>query len=284
LVTAETVLADLGLDSLSRLTLGLRIDEVLGVPLPDEHIVDATTVADLAARVDARRGYVEPPPAAAWALRPPARVVRELLDRSLTAWSLAILTRARTEGLEYLVGLRGPVLVCPNHASHLDAPLVRLALPSHLRRRATIAAAADYWFARPLIGSLVALALGAFPFGRTTEVRASVERVGDLLGEGWSVILFPEGTRSQDGTLGPIRDGIGLVATSTGAPVVPVWIAGTHDILPKGRKHPRRVRGDTVVVRFGAPIHLDRTSPPAEAARIIGEAIAALGATHRAVD
>ena len=276
-VTPETVMTDLGLDSLARVTLALRIDEVLGVPLPDEDVAAAPTVADLAKRVQAQRGREAHGPAAAWALTLPARLVRELLDRTLTGWLLGAVADMRVEGQEHVTGLRGPVLICPNHASHLDAPCIRRALPADRRRRTAVAAAADYFFTRPLLGPVVALAMGAFPFGRTTEVRASMERVGDLLSDGWSVMLFPEGTRSPDGRLGPLRDGIGLLAAVTGVPVLPVWIEGTHDILPKGRTLPRRRHGARVVVRFGTALHFDRWTPPAEAARAIGQAIAELG-------
>jgi len=275
-VNAETVLEELALDSLARLSLALRIDEVLGVPLPDEDIAAASTVADLARRIEAQRGREEAAPAAAWALTRPARIVRELLDRTLTSWLLSVVARPRVEGLENVAGLAGPVLVCPNHASHLDAPCVRQALPADLRRHTAVAAAADYFFTHPILGPLVALAMAAFPFGRTTDVRASMERVSDLLSTGWSVMLFPEGTRSLDGRLGHMREGIGLLATATSVPVLPTWIEGTHDILPKGGTLPRRKRGAGVVVRFGAPLRFDRSTPPAEAAWLIGGAIASL--------
>ena len=281
-VIAETVLEELALDSLARLSLALRIDEVLGVPLPDEDILAASTVADLAARVEAQRGREERAPAAAWALGSPARLVRELLDRTLTGWLLTIIARPRVEGLENVAGWRGPVLVCPNHASHLDAPCVRHALPADRRRHTAVAAAADYFFTRPVLGPLVALLMAAFPFGRTTDVRASMERVGDLVSTGWSVMIFPEGTRSPDGRLGRMREGVGLLATATAVPVVPTWIEGTHDLLPKGRRLPRRRHEGRVVVRFGAPLRFDRSTPPAEAARVIGRAIASLGGVAKA--
>ena len=131
-VGPETRLADLALDSLARLTLELRIDEVFGAPLMDDDLASASTIADLAARIEMRRGREVKRSDAAWALTPPARVLREVLDRTLT-WIPTILARAKIEGSDNLAGLRGPMLVCPNHTSHLDAPLVRHALPAALR-------------------------------------------------------------------------------------------------------------------------------------------------------
>jgi long-chain acyl-CoA synthetase len=73
-----------------------------------------------------------------------------------------------------------------------------------------------------------------------------------------------------------MRDGVGLLASVTDVPVVPVWIEGTHDILPKGRTWPRRRRQRNVEVRFGAPLRFDRFCTPTQAARDIGQAIAAM--------
>ena len=73
-----------------------------------------------------------------------------------------------------------------------------------------------------------------------------------------------------------MRDGIGLLATSTGVPVVPVHLDGAHAILPKGQTLPRRRRGTRVTVRFGAPLRFDPATPPHDVARAVGDAIAAL--------
>jgi 1-acyl-sn-glycerol-3-phosphate acyltransferase len=176
----------------------------------------------------------------------------------------------------HLAELDGPALFCPNHISHLDAPLVRQLLPDEWRRHTVIAAAADYFFGQRLPGAAVALTMGAFPFGRTTELRESLERVVDLVADGWSVIIFPEGTRSADGRLGRMREGIGLLASSTRVPVVPVHIAGAHELLPKGRAMPRRRRGSHVVVRFGPALRFLAGRPAHEVTHEIGDAIAAL--------
>jgi long-chain acyl-CoA synthetase len=185
---------------------------------------------------------------------------------------VAIVADPRVEGVEHLEGLDGPLLICPNHTSHLDAPVVRAALPRRLRDRAAIAAAADVWFDGSPLGPLAELALGAIPFGRSSDVRASLERVGDLVNDGYSVIIFPEGTRSADGRLLPLRAGIGLLATSLRVPVVPVRIAGAHETLPKGSWLPRRTSFG-IRVRFGAPLVVDPSTGVHEATAQIGRAI-----------
>ena len=74
----------------------------------------------------------------------------------------------------------------------------------------------------------------------------------EALDTGASLVLFPEGTRSKDGTLQAPQAGIGLLVHKSGAPVVPVGISGTHKMLPVGGKVPRRAR---LTIQFGTPMH-----------------------------
>ena len=266
-----TTLDALGFDSLGRVGLALQIEDVFGSSLDDSDIAGAEDLAALATIVVARRDVAPPPEPSRWAHGAPARIVRRWLDRLITGPLVAMVARPNVSGLEYLTGLDGPVLLCPNHTSHLDAPAVRYVLPAAQRERTAIAAAADYFFAGGLLGPIVALATAAFPFGRSDHVRASLERVGSYLDDGWNVMVFPEGTRSTTGRLGPVKSGIGLLATQLGVPVVPIGIRGADRILPKGTTLPRR-RG-RVQVRFGAPITFEPGSTVPEATARIEAAI-----------
>jgi long-chain acyl-CoA synthetase len=256
-ITAETTVASLELDSLAAVSLTLRLDEAFEAPISDDEVMGARDISALHALVLARTGQPPESPPSRWAFSPPARALRRLLDATLSGWAIRMTTSFRVEGAEHLDGLSGPVLICPNHTSHLDAPVTRAALPPSVRDRSAIAAAADVWFTSKLLGPVVEGALGAIPFGRTSDFRASLERVADLVNDGYSVIIFPEGTRSADGHMLTMRDGVGLMATSLHIPVVPVYIDGAHEILPKGVWLPRRRAGHHVTLRFGAPIHVD---------------------------
>ena len=72
-----------------------------------------------------------------------------------------------------------------------------------------------------------------------------------LLASGWRVVIFPEGTRSRTGAIGPFKPGAGLIAVRTGVPVLPVRVDGLWEVLPPGARRPRRHRAR---VRFGEPL------------------------------
>jgi 1-acyl-sn-glycerol-3-phosphate acyltransferase len=142
----------------------------------------------------------------------------------------------------------GPLIIVANHASHLDAPAIVAALPEPVRHRIAVAAAEDYFFSRRLLGLLVTLGIGAFPFPRHGDV--GLQRAAALLDAGRSVLLFPEGSRSSDGQPHRFRGGIGRLAAATRAPVLPVGVVGSHALWPRGHRLPRRGR---LEVRLGEP-------------------------------
>jgi len=175
---------------------------------------------------------------------------------------LDLVVPARVYGFERLDGMAGPALFVANHTSHLDSPVILRALPSGLRERVAIAAAADYFFKSPLLGGFVALALNAFPFTREGSAHRALEHCEALLDAGWSVLMYPEGTRTTTGEIGRFRPGAGLVAVQTAVPVVPVYVGGLFDVMPKGRSLPRRGRAS---VAFGEPLYFEVGTRPAEA-------------------
>lgn len=183
---------------------------------------------------------------------------------------LWVLTRPSIHGGEQFTG-NGPYIFAVNHSSHLDTPLLLAALPLRLRLRLRAAAAADYFFTSWWKGSLVKLLFNAFSFERRGF--AGLSRAQRLLKEGYSVLLFPEGTRSKDGQLQPFKRGIGWLAQATHVSVVPVWIEGAHAAMPKGAclAHPHRVQ-----IRFGAPLHFPQGLDQASVVATIEQQVRAL--------
>jgi len=197
------------------------------------------------------RPQQDPPPDTSWVHTPPALVARELanLPLRLLIW---IHNRPRRLGRERFRGLDTPVVFAANHASHLDTPVVLHALPWRWRRRTSVVAALDYFFRKRWLGLLVSLLFAAVPIERTGLSRTTQQRLEHLFAEGWSLFLFPEGTRTKTGRMGRVRSGAAFMAAQHGVPIVPVYIDGTFQSFPKGSTWPRLHR---VTVVFGDPIH-----------------------------
>jgi 1-acyl-sn-glycerol-3-phosphate acyltransferase len=143
------------------------------------------------------------------------------------------------------------VVYLSNHQSHMDVPMLYASLPSSTIR---MLAKAEL-FEIPVWGR----ALGAAEFievhrGEHARGVEAIERAKRLMGEGVSIWIAPEGTRSRDGSIGKLKKGGFHLALSTGAPIVPVAISGTLAILPPGGK--AMVTGRHVEVAIGAPIEV----------------------------
>jgi 1-acyl-sn-glycerol-3-phosphate acyltransferase len=182
-------------------------------------------------------------------------------------WRLVI---AGVGGLQVDGRLPGqPCVLVANHASHADTAALIAALPA--QRRPVIAAAADYWFGGPVRSAMCRTLAGAFPVRRDGGGSQDLVSAAAMLGAGRDVIVYPEGTRTRDGSIGRFRTGAERLARQAGVPLVPVGIVGTRNLLPV---HGRLRRG-RIAVRVGAP------APDIAAARAAVAELAAAPASDR---
>ena len=196
-----------------------------------------------------------------WARSPVARVARGVIAEGPMRLAVRGLADPEVFGTDRLDDLRRqadqddapppPLIFAPNHHSHLDTALMVRAVPFTWRKRLVVAAAADYFFDKRWKATLAALSLNAIPIDRESTGRRSADMIRELVDDGWSLVIYPEGGRSPDGWGQTFKGGAAYLAGRTGAPVVPVFIDGTGSIFGKGMKRPKP--GRTRVV-FGAPI------------------------------
>ncbi len=161
-----------------------------------------------------------------------------------------------------------PVIFASNHQSHMDTPVILAALPARLRYRVAPAMAKEFfkahffpdehgraaWLTNSLNYYLATLVFNAFPLPqREAGARQTLRYIGDVLEDGHSVLIFPEGRRTDTGAIDRFRPGIGMIASRLGVPVVPVRIDGLEKVLHHTwhMARPGRVR-----VAFGAPMRL----------------------------
>ncbi|MEV6749184.1 lysophospholipid acyltransferase family protein [Streptomyces sp. NPDC051080] len=152
---------------------------------------------------------------------------------------------------------RGGCVVVANHSSHADTAALLAVLDA--RHTPAIGAAADYWFASPWRRRICRRLAAGFPVRRSGGGMDDLLSMADELRSGRAVVLFPEGTRGEDGELGSFHRGALVLAERAGVPVVPVGIAGTDRLLPKHG----RLRSALVRVSIGDP--LPSTTGPREA-------------------
>src|SRR5688572_6065076 len=132
------------------------------------------------------------------------------------------------------------VIVAANHASHLDMGLVKYALGSYGQGIVSLAAQ-DYFFEgnrfrRAYFENFTNLV----PMARNGSLRGALRRAGELLDEGKTLLIFPEGTRSSDGSVHEFKSAVGHLALHHQVDILPVWLGGTFAALPKGGKLIRR--------------------------------------------
>lgn len=163
----------------------------------------------------------------------------------------------------------GPVILAANHQSFAD----EFFIPLGIRRQVFYFAKAEYFTAPGLRGRAMAAffhGMGQVPVERgDMRSAAAVIDVGvEVLAEGRALGIFPEGTRSPDGRMYKFRTGVARLALRSGAPVVPVGLAGTRDVQPPDS---RRWHREPVAVRFGAPLHFGDLADQERSARVLRE-------------
>lgn len=189
----------------------------------------------------------------------PERVAARVFE-----WAVRLLVRwyvdLEVDGTDRLPA-DGGYLVVANHASHLDAAVLMATCGGRFDRF-HFAAAGDYFFGRGRFGWLLrtGLRLEAIPRGgdlppeeRARAIDTAFARLRASCSRGDVVVLFPEGTRTVDGSIGPFRRGVERLAAGLDRPVVPIHVEGTYALWPRGRRWTRR---GSVWVVVGEPVPL----------------------------
>jgi long-chain acyl-CoA synthetase len=271
-VAPDTPLDQLGLSSLDRVELMVALEDAFQTRIDERAFSEARDLGQLRTIVQQSSASdaapIEPVEFPSWNRGAVARAIRRV---SLPTWLLPlarVFAWIRVEGREHLRDLDGPVIFAANHQSHMDTPVILAALPPRFRYRVAPAMAKEFfkahffpaqygraaWFTNSLNYYLAALFFNAFPLPqREAGARQTLRYIGDVLGDGFSVLIFPEGERSETGHIKRFRPGVGMIASRLEVPIVPVRIDGVDRVL-----HPdwKMARPGRVRVAFGPPLRL----------------------------
>lgn len=166
------------------------------------------------------------------------------LSRGLVRGVFTYLFRGRVFDAHH-VPLSGGVLVVSNHQSFFDPVLLSLGLP-----RETHHMARDTLFNHPGFGAFIRY-WNAFPVKRGAADLGAIRESVKRLREGAVLIVYPEGTRTRDGRIGPMHAGMMLIARRAGVPIVPALVCGAYQVWPREARWPV-IR--PVLAAYGAPI------------------------------
>ena len=148
------------------------------------------------------------------------------------------------------VPARQQLLIASNHVSHLDYGVLKSTL-GRLIPSLSVLAAADYFFDKRWKRRILLPLTDLVPVMRQGRLNLALKEAETALANGRSLVIFPEGTRSVGESLLPFRPGIGYLQRIAQIPILPVYISGTHRILPKGQTVPK---GRKIQIRIGAVI------------------------------
>src|SRR5207237_6787751 len=156
----------------------------------------------------------------------------------------------------------GPVILAMNHQSYFDPPLA-----GNASDRAIYFLAKKSLLRAPVLGRILPT-LNVIPVELEKTDRSALKAVIRILRDGHAVLVFPEGTRTPDGTLQPALPGVGLIIAKTRAPVVPMRIFGAFEAWPIGGK----IRlGGRITIVVGEPIIFSETDLEARGKNVYGE-------------
>jgi long-chain acyl-CoA synthetase len=277
--------ANLNLDSLGRVELQARLEQQYGVVLDDAALQEIKTEADLDQLVrHAPAGERRDPHLyLQWPWHPLQQLVRAVFLNAIAmpfVWFLAAPRVRRRSG-----AAGGPVLIVANHITSYDAALVLYALPMQLRNRVAIAMSGemllDLRLGRnqgnrflnllgPLAYFLITALFNVFPLPQRSGFRRSFHHAGEAIDRDYSVLVFPEGRRSDDGQPQPFRTGAGLLWKELAVTALPVHIKGLGELKASGG---RWFRSGKIEVITGDPAPFESDRSPAELTELLRQGV-----------
>jgi long-chain acyl-CoA synthetase len=285
-VRMDGSLAELGFDSLMYSELSAAIESKTGESLSAEVLMSTSELHELADSLK-RRPYREsqsrrPAPGPAEPTEPTEKEEAESvtlppalqqLGRSGLAraqrWFYHDVLRPRFRG-QANIPSHVHYLVVANHASHLDMGLVKMALGESGKNLVALAAA-DYFFDNKVKRTFFENFTNLVPMERKGSLRKSLEWAFHLLEQGYNVLIFPEGTRSRQGTIQPFQRGLGHLVLRGKVGVLPLYLS-TYDALPPGSWYPQSRDVSAAVGPFLAFETLSRAAsglPRSDAERVV---------------
>ncbi len=280
--TPAEAASELNLDSMGRVQLQAQLEQQYGISLSDTAIQQVKTQEDVqklireapAARPGTQKRtdrHIYPH----WPWNPVQQAIRSAFLSAIGMPLVRFLAKPRVVN-RVQEWPASPMLIVANHITSYDVPFILYALPKHVRTRVAVAMSGEMlldfrrgrnqgnWFLNLVAPGAYVLITGlfnVFPLPQYSGFRRSFRHAGEAVDKGYSVLVFPEGRRSDDGTPQPFKTGAGLLWKELGIPALPVHLAGLGEIKAR---HERWFRSGKITVSVHEPLTLDASKSPEE--------------------
>lgn len=287
----DTPDGEVNLDSLARVELQARLEQQYGIALDDAAVQQVKTSEDVrklitkapAAGPEEKRKHLEhvyPH----WSWNPAMQAIRSTFLEAIAMPLVRGLAKPRVKR-QVTDWPSSPMLIVANHVTSFDVPLILYALPRRIRRKVAVAMSGEmildwrrarnqgHWFLNalaPIEYWLVTALFNIFPLPQVTGFRRSFRHAGEAIDRGYSVVIFPEGRRSDDGTPQPFKTGAGLLWKELGTPALPVRLEGLGEIKVQ---HSRWFRSGKIAVSVGSVLSLSSDRPPDELTKLLRDSV-----------
>lgn len=282
---ASSLTKDLNLSSIERVELLSALEDRFQLDLNESRFTAASTIGDIERmlREPARQRTSFQYPG--WTQSAFLASVRIIVYYAISWPATMLMARPKIKGRDNLRTRRGPLLFVANHVTQVDIGFILAALPMRYRHSLAVAMLGELLqemrcpprempFLKRCIEKisygLVVSLFNVFPLPQKTGFRRSFAFAGESVDRGYSILVFPEGRRTQDGSLSPFQAGVGLLAANLGIPVVPIRIDGLFELKKARRK---LAKPGTVTVIIGNPTTFASGMNPSKISHDLEEAV-----------
>ncbi|MCD4655434.1 1-acyl-sn-glycerol-3-phosphate acyltransferase, partial [bacterium] len=246
----------LGMDSLDKVTFQVFLKKSFGVEIDQTELSDMESIGAIGAMVQERKTQMEVSEVN-WSdvfretihVKLPKSWITNRIMKFVALIFLKLYFRVSTENVDKLPD--GPCIITPNHQSFIDALLVAAMMKNHHFNKTYFYAKAKH--VRKMWVKFIADRHNVIVMDINMDVKSSIQKLAEVLKQGRKIMIFPEGTRSLDGTVGDFRKTFAILSRELSVPVVPVSINGAFEALPPGARFPRPFKRISII--FQDPVY-----------------------------
>jgi len=267
-------LEELGLDSLRRLSLIASLETNYNVNIDEGTISKSTTIKQLKNIIETQKTSNLDFIISKWQFNRLIRSLGNLTRRTIINSLIKYWVKLEVINQDKFDQLSGPALIIFNHVDNFDGPVIYQSIPNSMITKTAIAAARDVMVEHRLLNFLIKFNFAGFDLNRSQPYLPSLEKIGLLINDGWSVVLSPEGKINTSHQIKEFKSGIGLLVHSLDVPVMIIKTFGLQGTAPLHAHWPKKKSRVKVVI--DGPLVFNHNQSPQEITNILKDRLSSL--------